>query len=81
MTVDEMNGILERDGSPFHLEERNGMTFAVNGLFKFATDLTCLKLAKLPPGVSLRARLGSSCAFWKPSVALSSSPSSGPCWC
>lgn len=54
MTVDEMNGILERDGSPFHLEERNGMTFAVNGLFKFATDLTCLKLAKLPPGVMLQ---------------------------
>ena len=54
MTVDEMNEILERDGSPFHLEERNGMTFAVNGFFKFATDLVCLKLAKLPPGEMLQ---------------------------
>ncbi len=54
MTIEEMNETLERDGSEFRLEEKNGMTFATKGFFKFATDFTCLKLAKLPPGDMLQ---------------------------
>ena len=59
MTIVEMNEILKRDGSPFRLESRNGVTFAVNGFFKFATSLQCLALAKLPPGEMLQLEFDS----------------------
>lgn len=59
MTIDEMNGILQRDRSPFRLEDKNGIIFAVNSCFKFATDLERLKLAKLPPGEVLQLEFDS----------------------
>lgn len=59
MTLDEMNAKLEKEGSPFRLEEKNGMTFAVNNFFKFATDLQSLALARLSPGEMLQLQFDS----------------------
>ncbi len=59
MNIEEMNGILERDGSSFRLEEKNGITFATKGPFKFATSIECLRLAKLPPGDMLQIEFDS----------------------